>query len=174
MLPNQTARWTSKLNSNPVRHFPERTLNRTEHFLFPSHSTFAIWTKNYSASTPSGLSPSVPYTIIYLGVFLNQYRTAFFIFLGLITITVFLYWFRDGGNKAGWESLDDSILIVLFLSLTMAILMIIGCVLASKIDNYSPEVFGSFRATIHFAYRISPIIITLINLVNFIVFIARN
>jgi hypothetical protein len=125
---------------------------------------YALWT----------FAISCVYTLIYLGIFLNQYRTAFFIFLGLITITVILYWFRDGGNKVGWQSLEESILIVLFLAIVMAILMIIACVLASKITNYSPQVFVDFRATIQFAYRISPIILTIINLANLLIFIARN
>ena len=125
---------------------------------------YALWT----------FAISGVYTIIYLGIFLNQYRMAFFIFLGLVTITVLLYWFRDGGNKEGWQSLDESILIVLFLAAVMAILMIIACVLASKNTNYSPQVFSDFSATIQFAFRISPIIFTVINLVNLLLFIARN
>lgn len=129
-----------------------------------SFRLYAIWTFAFSSI----------HTIIYLGFFLGQYRTPFFIFLGIIAAIILLYWFRDGGNKFGWQSLDESLLITLFISLITCILMCIAAVLAGKNVSYSPDVFKELHTAATFIFQISPIVLIILNVVNLLIFIARN
>jgi hypothetical protein len=130
-----------------------------EHFRIYALWTFAI---------------SSVYTLIYLGIFLGQYRPGLFIFLALVTATALLYWFRDGGKKFGWQSLDEGLLVILFFSVIMCILQIIACVLAVKMTNYTGHVFSEFRLAVLFLYTFSPVVLTVINFANLLIFLARN
>jgi hypothetical protein len=126
---------------------------------------YALWTFAISSL----------HTVIYHGVFLGQYRTAFFIFLGIITVTVLLYWFRDGGTKYGWQSLDDSLFVVLFLAVIACIMMIIASIIAVQaVNKFHVQDFSNTGSILLYCYQVSPIAVVAVNLFNLLTFLARN
>ncbi len=130
-----------------------------------SFRNYALWTFAISSL----------HCIIYLGIFLASQRTIFFVNLAVIITAAFAYWFRDGGVKQGWDGLSDSIFITLGLGVVCFIVMVAAGVLGAKMLNkFEPNELKTARNIILYIYHMSPLVVTLINIVNFVIFIARN